>query len=469
MLSAFRFYTRLAIAGTCLLVAACGEDPGIDPAIIAAGPATGELQFINLIPDAPEIQVQVGPNVATVNYREATVSQSLPLGNYTLRISYVGSDREVIELFDDISIEVDESNEFKVLLRGSIANPSYEITDLRDTSFVGEVQEGTQQIWVAGGLASDAMYDVYITNSRDQVADVAPTLTVSGQGQTDLVTIDAAPEFRMRVTNAGSKDVLFDSGDFLLPPQSRSGFAIIEYFGPAGDEGADLDAIAFASVGAQAFPNRQLPSALRLVNVVSDEPLMDLYFGSTAGEPFVADLTPLEVTPYLPIESGRVSLNLTLPGVKDQFLFEGDETVLAGSFHTLILRGRSEANSFQTIMLPVLPRPVRDRVLVNVVNASNQLSVVRVELLAPGQDFLATGSATDLSSGGVQGTFLPPGEADLVILSAADVLIHGPERISFEEDKHYTVILSDRAVVGSVAAEVTILVEDTVAPRSLAR
>ncbi len=468
MLSAYPMTRWLALACACVLLAACGDDPGIDPVIIAQGPATGQIQFVNLIPDSPELTVQIGGNVATVDYREATFDQSLPLGNYVMTVGYVGGDGEDVVLFDDVPVQVDESNEFKVLMRGSLANAHFEIRDIRDLSFTGGVQDDTQQIWVAGGLASTASYDVYVTDSRVQVTDVAPTLTVSGQGQTDLITIDSAPEYRFRVTSAGSSDVLFDSGDFLLPPQSRSGFALIEYFGPGeGAAAPALDAIAFAAAGSQAFPNRQLPSALRLVNVVQDAGLMDLYFGSTSGDPFLADLAPLDVTPYLPIDSGRVSLNLTSPGVKDQFLYEGDENVLAGTFHTLVLHGRAETNNFATIMLPQLARAISDRVGVNVINASNQLSVVRVELLAPGQDFRAIAGANDLVSGAVQGTFVRPGEVDLVVLSAADVLIHGPERVVLEEGRQYTFILSDRVVGGTVATRLTTLAEDTVAPRSL--
>lgn len=462
-----RLWASLLVA-SCAGLAGCGDDPGIDPAIILAGPATGEVQFVNLIPDAPELTIIIGTNVATVDYRDATVNQGLPLADYIMSVSFQADDGETVVLFENVPIRIDDENELKVLMRGTVANPSFHIQDLGDPGIVGEVVEATQQVWVAGGLASTASYDVYITDSRVEVADVAPTLTVMGQGQTELVTIDAAPEYRFRVTSAGSNEVLFDSGDFLLPPVSRSGFALIEYFGPAGPGVTPrIDAIAFADSGSQAFPNRDLPSELRIVNLVRDTPAMDVYFGSTAGDPFVAGIAPLGVTPYMPIESGRVSLNLTEPGVKDQFLLERDEQVVAGTFHTMLIRGRSAIGALETTTYRQLPRAIRGRVPVTVINASSQLDVVRVELLAPGQDFRTTGSAQDLSTGGIQGAFLEPGDVDLVVLTLTDVLIYGPERISLEEGRLYTLILSDHEVGGTVAADVITLVEDTVEPRSL--
>jgi hypothetical protein len=467
--AARRLRARVALLSlTFLVLAGCGEDPGIDPAIILAGPATGEVQFVNLIPDAPELTIAVGTNAATVDYRDATVNQGLPLADYTMTVSFQGAAGETIVLFEDIPFRIDDENELKVLLRGTVANPSFHIQDLRDPKLVGQVAEGTQQVWVAGGLATTESYDVYVTDSRVQVSEVAPTLTVSGQGQTDLVTIDAAPEYRFRVTAAGSNEVLFDSGDFLLPRQTRAGFALIEYFGPARSGVAPtIDAIAFSPGGSQAFPNRELPSELRVVNLVRDTPAMDVYFGSTAGDPFAAGIAPLDVTPYRAIDSGRVSLNLTEPGVKDQFLLESDELIISGSFHTLLLRGRGALGALQTITYPQLPRAIRGRVPVTVINASDQLDVVRVELLAPGQDFRTTGSATDLGTGGIQGALLEPGDVDLVVLTLADVLIYGPERVSLEEGRFYTMILSEREVGGTVAADVITLVEDTVEPRTL--
>ena len=172
-----RAWSGLLVA-SCIALAGCGEDPGIDPAVIMAGPATGEVQFVNLIPDAPELTIFVGTNVAIVDYRDATVNQSLPLADYTMSVTFQGADNETIVLFENIPFRLDDENELKVLLRGTVANPSFHIQDLRDVAVVGGVAEGTQQVWVAGGLASTDSYDVYITDSRVEVVDVAPTLTV---------------------------------------------------------------------------------------------------------------------------------------------------------------------------------------------------------------------------------------------------------------------------------------------------
>ena len=63
------------LASSLFILAACGTDDGFVREELTIRPQVAEVQFVNLIPDSPELVVIIGDTIATIEYGQANLGQ----------------------------------------------------------------------------------------------------------------------------------------------------------------------------------------------------------------------------------------------------------------------------------------------------------------------------------------------------------------------------------------------------------
>ena len=459
---------KYLIACSFVILAACGTDEGFVPEQLTARPQVANLQFVNLIPDSPELFVNfidADSNIAfeeIVEYGAATTQGELLIDDYELRISYFDADGEQIFIIENESVRLLDQDQLVYVLSGTLASPNLEFRTFIEPQYVTTpISTGTIEVWFASGVADPTSLDVYLTSPSATIAGSTPDTTLSNGGVSEILTRDVLTNYRLRVTPTGSTEVLFDSGEFFLGDRSRTLFSFSEYFGPSIPTNTvpNVNAVAVNGFGSNNFANSGLPSRLRPINLTSDLPSLDIFFGSTTNAPFTADLNRLEVGDYLDVDTGINNLNLTLPGVKDQFLLEQDLPVSSGTFYSLIISGSNADDTLSSVLFVNDPRQIDQRVRINFINTALVNSSTNVYFLNPGQ--LVTDSLPQIASAATNSfsTFTArPTTVDIIITSTINgSVLYGPERTTLSGGISYSLILVEDMVGEAVTTELVII------------
>lgn len=459
---------RYLLASAFILLAACGTDEGFVPEELSIRPQVAELQFVNLIPDSPELLVTFVDDDANtafsdvVEFGTSTVQRELLIDDYDLNVSYFDADGDQITIIENESIRLTDPDQLVYIFTGTLAAPNLEFRTFLEPQYdESPIESGTVEVWFTSGVVDPTSLDVYLTSPTEDLSSATPITNLIAGGVSEVLTIDRLTSYRLRVTSNNATEVLFDSGVFILSDRSRTLFALAEYFGPdlPGTTVPNVNGIGVNAFGSTSFSNSGLPSQLRAINLTSDLPAVDLYFGSTTNAPYTADLNRLEVGSYTDIDTGINNLNVTLPGVKDQFLFEQDLTVASGTFNTLVVFGSDTDDSLSSVLFINDARPIDQRVTINFVNTALVNNSTNVYFLDPGQ---VVADSTPQIAGAATNSFSTftarPATVDLVITSALNSsVLYGPERTTLTGGINYSFILVEDTISAGSTTELVVL------------
>ncbi len=459
---------KYLLASAFIFLAACGTDEGFVPAELTIRPQVADLQFVNLIPDSPELLVTfVDDNANTafsdlVEFGTSTVQDSLLIDDYDLNVSYFDADGDQIFIIENESVRLTDPDQLVYIFTGTLASPNIESRAFLEPQYDDNpIASGNVEVWFTSGVVDPTSLDVYLTSATADLAGATPIANLTAGGVSETLTTDRLDSYRLRVTASNSNEVLFDSGVFILSDRSRTLFALTDYFGPVieGTTAPNVNGIGVNAFGSTNFSNSGLPSQLRAINLTSDLPALDLYFGSTTGAPYTADLNRLEIGAYTNIDTGINNLNVTLPGIKDQFLFEQDLIVTSGTFSTLVISGSDADNSLSSVLFINDARQIDQRVTINYVNTALVNSSTNVYFLNPGQ--IVADSSPQIAGAGVNSfnSFTArPATVDIVITSALNgSVLYGPERTTLSGGINYSFILVEDTISAGSTTELVII------------
>lgn len=213
--------SKLSLAIGATLIIGCGgsDDPqiisngveGATPAI-ALGPDSGALRVVHGSSDSPKVNVLVDEEVAisALDYRDSSGFQVLPVGSYDIAVEGIvpGDNVEVISID---GFEIEGNSRTTVIAVNSLEN----IEPLVVTDTTLPVDEDQVGIQVVHGATGASQVDVYVTAPEADITSLEPSLSVDYKEQVDVGAI-SAEQIQIRVTEAGSKDVIYDSGTLSL-------------------------------------------------------------------------------------------------------------------------------------------------------------------------------------------------------------------------------------------------------------
>jgi hypothetical protein len=411
-------------------------------------PRQGSIRVVNAIPDAPRVTVLLFANAfADLDFGEASPLTKQLVGIYTMRFVYVNPDGDAIQVFPAERIELTQEDEVNFVLAGTWAQPQLLRFENIEIDF-GVVARNDADVQVVHAATDSGAVDVYLTEAGADLATAAPLGTFAFGAVGDLVRVDAATNRQLRVTTAGTTNVLFDSGPFEISAFTRLVFLVRDYFGPGA---ATLRVTPVTAGGNVIFPSEPLQSSLRFANLVADAPSTDLYFVDTTPPPVFAGAAFGTMTTRQLFAPGRRDVKLTLAGSVTPFVAEGATTLVSGTYQTLFAGGLdgNDSAAFTTVIDDI--RPIATETRLRLDHAAAAAGPVDVYILSPGEPI--TNATPEFASFGLNGrrvASLLAGTYDVTITRAGSkVSLAGPESVTVELGGVYTLALTDTAGGGA--------------------
>lgn len=225
---------------------------------------TSQLRAVHLSSDAPAVDVSVNGNVALqdVTYRQASGFLSVSEGSNNIKVLAANTDTAVI----DTTLNLSADTKYTVIASDKLAR----IAPIVIEDSVGKPTAGFAGLTVVHGAASAPTVDVYLSAPDADFSNIPVTLqSVSFTENSGELEV-ASGDYRVRVTGAGSQDVIYDSGTITL----ASG---VEYIAIAADKtgagAAPIGLTILTDSAAMPFINvEDVRSRFRVVHASADAP-----------------------------------------------------------------------------------------------------------------------------------------------------------------------------------------------------
>jgi hypothetical protein len=447
-----RFSALALLTAVLCAVTGCGAGGESDGTKVPL-PRQGLVRVVNVMPDAGRMTSFLSSSVFSSNqYGEATALAATLVGQYVMNILLTPPSGVSTTLVDNDPVNLIDQDEISYFLIGPTATPqtvrvnNIDIAYGVDTSKPSTFPPPDFQILHAATDTGAA--DVYVTDTNADIATATPTATVNFGDLTPLAQQDPAVTYRVRVTPAGSKTVLFDSGSFAVARLKRSIYMLMDNFSPSGET---LRVANVTALAAENFGNQTSVTSMRGANMIPDAPAIDIYLGPTTGTPLFANVAYGVTTAYAPIPNGAATVNITPAGVPGTVIKTGPLTIVGGQGLSLYASGlvSNASGTFSAIVESL--RSITGQAQFRFVAAAPSATAIDVYLVTPGQPIndaapiLANGPLLATSS-----TALTPGSYDLFVTrSGTTVQLLGPERISVDAGGVYSAVLRDAAGGGS--------------------
>jgi hypothetical protein len=228
----FRLLT-LALAAA-VFTAGCSDDDDS-----GTGPTTeAGVRVVHASPDAPSVDVLVDDAqvLTAVPYLGSSSYLDVPSGTRNVKVNATGTSTTVI----DTDLQLAVGTDYTVIAGGLVSSiEPLVLTDDRTAPPAGNVK-----VRAVHGAPSAPAVDVYVTEPGADIATATPVLTsVPFGAASDYLSVPAG-DYQVRVTPAGSKTVVIDSGSLTLAAgQVRTALAVDS---PGG--GAPFDLLVLADL-----------------------------------------------------------------------------------------------------------------------------------------------------------------------------------------------------------------------------
>jgi hypothetical protein len=447
-------FLGLALLGIALgALSGCGAG-GENGAGKVPLPRQGLIRVVNVIPDSGRMTSFLSSSVFSANqYSEATALAPELVGQYVMNILLVPPDNVTTTLVDNEPVNLTDQDEFSFLLIGATSLPPQLVRiDNIDIAYGVNTSDPAQypppDYQIVHGATSVGAADVYVTDVAVDLATATPTATVNFGDVTPLTKQDPAVTYRVRVTPAGSKTVLFDSGAFNVTRLKRSIYLLLDNFGPTGET---LRVANVTAAATENFANQTLQTSMRASNMIPDAAAIDIYLGATTGAPVFQNVAYGATTAYTPIANGTTTINITPAGTPGTVLATGSLTVVGGQGLSLYASGLVSAKTVAYTTVVESLRSITGQAQLRFVDASPGAGTIDVRVVSPGQPVAdATpilASASVLANTSVN---LTPGSYDIYVTrTGTTVELLGPDRISVDAGNVYSAVLLDAPGGGS--------------------
>jgi hypothetical protein len=444
-----RAFTLAALLSTLLGLAACGTDEGfIEPLAVPSG----FLRIVNAIPDAPRLATVVaGSNQSTLNFTESSpFSGVLPSLPRELSVIYAGDGQTETLLSREITVADNEQR--SLILAGTLDSPV--VIDILNAPLTANTNNFAEITIVHAANSYPA--EVGFILVQDGNFSTATT-TLLGQFTPSLAlnpTLGAGYElFAVRTLPAAGAvpadaDILWRSGIFNLPANTRPLLVLMDYFGPGGQT---VKVNSITQQGTLPFASDNTPAAVRVVNSLPSQGPIDVFLN---GSLFLANPAFGVVNDYkLTDFPGTPTFRVTPAGDPSTVLLEITPPVSKGNFYALaITNGSGDNTSFAMALYLEDNRAIPSRMVITGINtAPGAPALLDYYLLESGQTLDSTNPVSFNNSLLSNTSFaVLPGDYDLVITETSNkTALFGPLPVNVVNNAVYRFFITDAAGGGA--------------------
>lgn len=425
-------------------------------------PAAGNLGLFNAMPDSPQLDVEFEANAngssgsVPLSFGDS-LFQSVTVGEFDIIVRFTRPSGELVTVIQELGADgplLGREDEVVVTIAGTLDAPVL-VRSKREEYLLGvEIPANPAdlavdpQVQFQHTTTGVGATDIYLTDANDDLAASTPTVTLDYLGTSAMMNVAASDNYRIRVTPAGDRTtLLYDSGVTSLPLNTRSYINTINYFGP------DPKAMTLRLINpvAATFPNEDVLTTVRVVNLIADLPAVDVYRNVNSDPAIFTSVAFRDRQGPVPVPSGVATMRVAAAGVSGTFVLEQDVSFARGTSNVLFLGGAVGSDpAVQGVSAAVAiedPRRVASAVLLTAFNGSLNSNVVDIFLLAPGQttrDIEA--QFPSLPVGTSAAVAIPAGTYDIVVIeTVSNTELFGPARFELSANATHALELSDTA------------------------
>jgi len=342
----------LAICMAAFILGACAKESSLPKAT-----GEGAIRALNAIPASPEIAFLIEERVigsATTKSITATSVYDDLAYTFNFQTLLAGDSRTTRVASQFLDVEADKDYTF--LVSGALATPDITIWEADQREWAGtETAFETRMSHAAETLGS---VDIYFADAAIPPA-LGSQIATLGFGEIDAPVDLEAGEYVMTITPAGDDTtILFVSNPVEIAAQSQFMATVFD-----GDEN-DLAPISvrlfnLSAGGSGALVDSRFPPTMRFIHGSLNFGDADIYVDDPLTVPVVTDHAFKDITPFIDVAGGDVSITYTAPGNIGSTLVDTDEPIFAGTrtdFFVLVdadgndikVSNRSDRRSIQT-------------------------------------------------------------------------------------------------------------------------
>ena len=441
-LSMRRSINRVLALMSGLFLTACGTDAGfVEPISVP----TAYAQVFNAIPDSPVVRVVVDNlSQATLNFSEgSSFFNILPGIPRKMEVIYF-ADGQTQTLLER-QLTVPTQNGTSVILAGTIDSPV--VLEVENTPRTGDTASDFTEIQIvhaANSLSAEAGFLLVQNGDFSAATQVllgqfseSLTINPSSGDNYEFMAVSALPGTGSAPTD---EQILWRSGDFNLPAQSRALLILTDYFGPGG---SGVRVVNLNADGADFFATEQLPAAVRVLNALPDRGPIDIFLDDVL---FVADVTFNEITDYIFTDlRGQVALKLTAAGDASTVLLETTPSIAQGKFYVLTTTGLNTDTAPSLAITEEDNRNIPIRFILTGTHASPSSGLLDYYLVEPTTS-ITNSSPRSVNNGLLSASSMSfdPGTYDLIVTNAGTKeVVFGPLALELQNDRIYRFHLTD--------------------------
>ena len=355
-----------ALCAFALLLSGCNTGNGI----VTVASTQASVRVVNLIPNAGgaiNVTVDDNPFAAGLNFETLqpyqttnSITQSNP--TRTIRASVVGS---VSTLLTTNVAPVGQTN-YSYIMYGPITAPQGQLYD--DT--FPDSGAGNFNVRLINAAAGVGSVDVYLTAPGTDLNQVAPSIGGVSYGERSLFASIPAGNLQLRVTSAGSKDVIFQSP--ALPYAERSAVDVVVY-SRGSSSLVNVNLLSNDNAGNGVILNNQL-AQFKVVNASTVASPLNVFFD---GALKLSNIPITGATSYQRTTAAAHTLAVEATATPGATLLTITPTFVPATDNSVLLEGPAGAMTAVILTDSNLP-PGPGNARVRIVNASADIAALDV-------------------------------------------------------------------------------------------
>ncbi len=354
------------------ILSGCGSDPGYsDDQFI---PTEGAVQFVNMMPDSPQIRMFHGLSQDDVSFPFATPVEVRFVDRYDWEIAYVNTANDRVTVAEGENQQISEDVLTTFLFMGNTTQANVQIID---TPLIAQADrpDDVSEIWFANNSSRFDMVDIYLIDADALLDDQSPLVSVTSGTYTQLISVPAGTSRRLWITVAGTNEVIFDSGAIQIPEKSQELFGLVDDFGPGGSK--HVNVIRTLAQSRSVIPDFSQGVELRAANYTT--------LGNidvTVGDNSFTGISEGSISSYQQATNGTLATKVEIDGNTTE---ETETEVVRGIYQSLIsFDDPDNAGLSRSVNVLDSFRPITNRSEFKFINGSSQ--TVDLYALRDGQD-----------------------------------------------------------------------------------
>ena len=364
-----------------LALAACAAFLGCDSSDSnnnSGGESKAYVRVLHASPDAPAVNVLVDGDTVLSNVDYMSGSALIPLdgGSYSVQVDGILPDMTTTTVIGPVELDLMAGTRYDILAVNTVDS----IEPLVVPTPVETVADDMVRVVAVHAAAAAPEVDVYVTAPDADIETASPLGTFEFKGTLGPVTVSSG-DYQIRVTPAGTKTVVFDSGTVAL-----SGDLVVAAVPNTGNGDAPIALVVLDGEGSAVIHDAATPASLRVVHDSPDAPSVDIVVNGNFDAPLVEDLAYPVATPYVDVPTDDYNVKVAAANTQT-VVIDANLSLAAGKVYTVM--AVNFLASIEPLVFEDNTRRVATEAKVRLIHGSPSAGNVDIYVTAPDADITA--------------------------------------------------------------------------------